>query len=155
MTTNSICGVAGPFTALNPLTPSGNGFPLVEKTTSSNSIPTPLVLPTGAIVTEIQIRRSGDTTALTAGKSIAVGVFGDARVFTGTPGALTNNLNTNLEAGQIININPTTNITGIQSSYTTDKVLVCQCALGTSVTDGSICVIIKYKSYSKSVAYRH
>jgi hypothetical protein len=155
MTTNSICGVAGPFTALNPLTPAGNGFALVEKTTSTNSVPTPLVLPAGAIVTEIQIKRSGDITLLTAGKSIAIGVFGDARVFTGTPGALTDNLNTNTDVGQIINVNPTTNITGIQSSYTTDKNLVCQCALGASITAGSICVVIKYKSYSKSVAYRY
>lgn len=155
MTTQTICGVAGPWTALNPLVPSGNGYPLVEKTTSTNSVPTPLVLPAGAIVTEIQIRRSGDSTPISSGKSIAIGVFSEPRIFSGTPGALTDNLNTNLEAGQIITVNPTTNITGMQSSYTTDKILVCQCALGTSITAGSICVVFKYKSYSKSVAHRH
>lgn len=155
MTTNSISGVAGPFTALNPLTAAGNGFVLVEKTTSTNSLPTPVVLPAGAIVTEIQVRRGGDTVALTAGKSIAVGVFGDARVFTGTPGALTDALNTNTESGIIINVNPTTSLANTQSSYTTAKTLVVQCALGVSVTAGQVNVIVKYKSFSKSVAHRH
>jgi hypothetical protein len=154
MTTQSISGIAGPFTAMNPLSSAGNGFPLVEKTTSSNSIPTQLVLPANAIVTEIQIHRGGDT-ALTAGKSIAVGVFGDARVFTGTPGALTDTLNTNTEAGQIINLNPTTSLTNTQSSYTTPKVMVVQCALGVSVTSGLVNIVVKYKSFSKSVAFRH
>jgi len=155
MTTYTISGVAGPFTALNPLSSAGNGFPLVEKTTTANSLPTQLALPAGAIVTEVQIRRGGDSVPITAGKSIAVGVFGDARIFTGTPGALTDNLNTNTESGVIINVNPTTSLANTQSSYTTAKIIVVQCALGPSVTAGQVNVIIKYKSFSKSVAFRH
>lgn len=155
MTTYTISGVAGPFSALNPLPSGGNGIPLVEKTTTAHSLPTQLVLPAGSIVTEIQIRRGGDSVQITPGKSIAVGVFGDARVFTGTPGALTDNLNINTESGQIINVNPTVSLANVQSSYTTPKILVVQCALGPSITAGQINVIVKYKTFSKSVAFRH
>lgn len=149
MTEQSLFGIAGPFTVASPLASVGNGTPLTDKVRGTN-----LVLPAGSIITEVQIQKRGDnTTLLTAGKSVAVGVSGNARVFTGTPGALTDNLNTGLENYQAVKLNPT-DISGMNTSYTTNQTIVVQCALGVSITSGSVAVVIKYKPYSKSVAKR-
>lgn len=151
MTTQSVFGVAGPFSVTNPLN-FDNEVALVDKVSGRQ-----LVLPAGNVITEIEIQRRGSASDpnLTAGKSIAVGVVGDARAFTGTPGALTNDLNADLENGEYVKLNDAADVLGVTRAYTTDQNVVLQCALGSSIISGSVAVILKYKGFSKSVARRH
>lgn len=151
MTTQSLFGVAGPFTSLDPLLASVE-TPLIDKVSGRN-----IILPAGSIVTELQIQRRGEPTAelLTAGKAIAVGIEGNPRCFTDTPGALTDDLNSEEEDGQIVKLDPTTSASGLVKADTVDKTVVIQCGMGASVESGSVAVIIKYKPFSKSVARRY
>lgn len=174
MTTVSLFGVAGPFSLTNPLPSSGNGTRIVDKVTGNA-----LMLPKGYIVTELSVRRRGTFTDpdLTAGKSVAVGlerdpILGDPvtdpRLFTGTPGALTDELNSIIELvpasgsqpdrtfrGFLINLNATQRPDGVQRSALRDRYYVCQCALGSQIDSGALSFLIKHKPFSESVAVRY
>lgn len=155
MTTQSLFGVAGPFTCENPLR-YDTETQLLDKVRG-----TPIVLPAGNIVTDIQIQQRGDSVStaspqLTAGKSIAVGVAGDPRAFTGMPGALTDDLRDDLENGIYFRVDQVAADTlGVTRAYTTDKNVVIQCAMGEKIESGSVAVVVKFRPYSKSVAKRH
>lgn len=174
MTTVTLFGVAGPFSMINPLPHDGNGTCINDKVGG-----TPLALPKGYIVTELSIRRRGTASDpdLTAGKSVAIGLernpglgdpATDPRMFTGTPGILTDDLNEDtvldpafnndpkrpFRAFQI-NLNATTAPNGVHRADTRDRKFVCQCAMGNEITTGSLSFIIKCKPFSGSVARRH
>ena len=160
MTTYTVFGVAGPFsdTAGERLEP-GTEYTLVDKTKQ-----TALTLPAGSIVTELFVRRRGaeneTTYDLTAGRGIAVGVNGDPRVFTGTPGVSTDELNTYdvnpdntlYPYVYVAMLNPTQDLFHQTRSYTKNKTFVLQSAFGGNVVNGGVSVVIKYKSFSESVA---
>lgn len=160
MTTISLFTVAGPFTdvAGNRLEPATETF-LLDKVTKD-----PIILPAGNIVTEITARRRGDEgdviQDLTPGRGIAVGINGDARVFTGTPGYITDELNdfdiasTTTPYNHLTKLDPSTTVPLIQTTYHEDKNIVLQAAFGGNVTEGGISVIIKYKPFSESIAKR-
>jgi hypothetical protein len=159
MTTISIFGIAGPFNDIpgERLEPDTE-YQLVDKVTRD-----PIILPAGNIVTEITARRRADegdiTQDLTPGRSIAVGIEGNARIFTGTPGFITDELNDFDDDGEIpynhfTKLNPTTTIPRIQTTYHNDKNIVLQSAFGGNVIDGGITIIIKYKPFSESIAKR-
>ena len=173
MTTVTFFGIAGPFSAMSPLPHDGNGVYIVDKVCG-----TPIVLPRGHIITELAIRRRGteNDPDLTAGKSVAIGLerdpmmgdpATDPRMFTGTPGILTDDLNDDtvldpnnnndprrpFRAFQI-NLNATTTPNGVHRANTRDRPLVCQCALGNEIDQGSLSFIIKCKPFSSSVAKR-
>ena len=164
MTTQSLIGIAGPFTNGNPLSFAGNGFPVIDKVNGGN-----LILPAGHIVTEISIRRLGLSSAadLTAGKAVAIGLLRDPamgdpatdpRIFSGTPGVLTDTLNSDaitdhkLDNGFIINLNATTAPDGTQRAVQRDRVVCVQCGLGASITNGGVTLVVKHKPFSKSIA---
>ena len=151
MTTSTLFGVAGPFTVGAPLSFSAETN-LVDKVSGLA-----LVLPAGHICTEVQVQLRGTTNAdfLTTGKAIAVGIAGDVRKFTGSPGVLTDDLNADAETGQVVKIDPTTTANGLMRAETTAKNYVIQCGLGASVIAGSVAVVVKHKPFSKSVALRH
>lgn len=176
MTTNSIFGVAGPFTdeSGNRLEPNIE-FNLVDKITGQA-----LIVPAGNIVTEIAMRRRaglGDAeTDLTPGRGISVGFEGDPRVLIGTPGVITDELNdfvvetfitldendcpvTNTRDPYIpythfLRIDPSTNVVRIQRASHDNRKLVLQSAFGGNVTSGGISVVVKYKPFSDSIAER-
>lgn len=164
MTTQTLIGIAGPFTTTNTLPFGGNGVAVTDKVNG-----TPLIIPAGHVVTELSIRRRGlaSDPALTPGKAVAIGLLRDPalgdpatdpRVFSGTPGVLTDTLNddaiTNhtLDNGFIINLNATTAPNGTQRAVQRDRTLCVQCGLGPLIDSGSVTLVVKHKPFSKSVA---
>lgn len=164
MTTQSLIGIAGPFDGENTLPFDGNGVPVIDKVNGGN-----LIIPAGHIVTEISVRRLGLSTApdLTAGKAVAVGLLRDPmegdpatdpRVFSGTPGVLTDVLNEDaisdhkLDNGFVINLNATTAPDGTQRAVRRDRVVCVQCGLGPAITSGGVTLVVKHKPFSKSIA---
>lgn len=164
MTTETLIGIAGPFSNSNPLPFSGNGVAVIDKVNGTN-----LVIPAGHVVTEISIRRLGLASSpnLTSGKSVAVGLLRDPamgdpatdpRIFSGTPGVLTDTLNADaisdhkLDNGFIINLNNTTAPNGTQRAVQRDRVLCVQCGLGSSIVEGGVTIVVKHKPFSKAVA---
>ena len=164
MTTQTLIGIAGPFSVTNPLSYSGNGYAVTDKVNGTN-----LIIPAGHVVTELSIRRRGlaSDADLTAGRSVAIGLLRvpaegdpatDPRVFSGTPGVLTNTLNDDaitdhkLENGFIINLNATTAPDGTQRAVQRDRTLCVQCGLGSEINSGSVTIVVKHKPFSKSVA---
>jgi len=174
MTTVSYFGVLGPFTVQAPLPHDGNGMKILDKVTGN-----PIVLPKGDVLTELSVRRRGTASDpdLTAGKSVAVGLeriiangdpATDPRMFTGTPGVLTDDLNedTVLDPAKNndpnrpfrafnVNLNATTAPNGVHRAETIDRCIVAQCAMGEEITSGALSFIIKHKPFSRSVARRH
>lgn len=161
MTTTTIFGIAGPFSnvAGNRLEPTTE-FILLDKITRSA-----LILPAGNVVTEIAVRRRADqgmSYDLTSGRGIAVGVNSHPRLFTGTPGILTNDLNVLdltpdnplIPYTHFVKVDPTSNISKLLQTSTQDQTFVLQSAFGGNVIDGGVSVVIKYKPFSDSVADR-
>lgn len=164
MTTQTLIGIAGPFSTTNTLPFNGNGVAVTDKVNG-----TPLIIPSGHIVTELSVQRLGLSTApaLTAGKAVAVGLLRvpaqgdpatDPRIFSGTPGVLTNTLNAdaassaNADNGFIINLNATTAPDGTQRAVQRDRTLCVQCGLGSAIDSGGVTIVVKHKPFSKSVA---
>jgi hypothetical protein len=163
MTTTTIYAVAGPFSdvagqRLEPMTE----YNLVTKVKGVN-----VVLPANNIITEISIKRKapdGDATAdLTAGRGIAIGVSGSPRIFTGTPGIITDDLNAydltpadpKIPYIHISKFVPTADMFLRSFSSTQNQQIVLQSAFGGNVTSGGVAVIIKYKPFSESVAEKY
>lgn len=174
MTTFTYFGVLGPFTQQVPLPHNGNGMKILDKVSGD-----PLILPRGHVITELSVRRRGTASDpdLTSGKSVAVGLernlangdpATDPRMFTGTPGILTDELNedTVLDPSKNndpnrpfrafqVNLNATTAPNGIHRAEIIDRCIVAQCAMGDSITSGALSFIVKLKPFSQSVARRH
>lgn len=160
MTTTSIFTIAGPFSdvAGSRLEP-GTEYPLVNKVKG-----TPAILPANCIVTEIAIRRKAPegnvASDLTPGRGIAVGVAGNPRTFTGTPGVITDFLNAfdlapedpNVPYIHVAKFVPTEDMFLNSYSNTQNQALVLQSAFGGNVISGGVSVVIKYKPFSDSVA---
>jgi hypothetical protein len=160
MTTNTIFAVAGPFAdvAGQRLEPNTE-YTLLLKSSGSTAI-----LPANSIVTEIEIKRKAPendvTVDLTPGRGVTVGLDGYPRLFTGTPGILTNTLN-------LYDVNPKdsknpypfiaklvpNNFNFILNSlsFTQDHNFVLQSGFGGNIISGGLAVIIKYKPFSESV----
>ena len=163
MTTQSIFGVAGPFTILNPLTPLSE-VNFYEKMNSTQI----LSIPANNIVTEIFIKKKDNNVAfgggalstdLTPNRGIGVGLKTvGARLFTGTPGALTNILNsydiTSQTYPYTCKLDPIDNPNDLIRSFTQSQEIVCQSAFGGNITSGSIAIVVKYKPFSDSVVDR-
>lgn len=159
MTTETVHGIAGPFTD----TPGDRLEPATEYELIDKVEKTPLILPTGNEVVEIIMRRRADlgdvSMDLTPGRGIAVGVNGDPRVFTGTPGIITDDLNVFDAASStpyrhFIRLDPSTTFNRVETVYQDDRTFVLQSAFGGNVIDGGVSVIIKYKPFPESVAKR-
>lgn len=163
MTTQTIFGVAGPFAdqAGERLEPATE-FVLVEKATRQ-----PLILPAGHVVVEISIKRRGDdgtvTDDLTPGRGISVGIDGDPRLFLGTPGAITDELNTFdttpdnelIPYTYFMKVDPATAINNMLRCDTRNRTFVLQSAFGGNVISGGVSVVIKHKPFSVSVVDRY
>lgn len=159
MTTQTVFGIAGPFED-NPgdrLEPTTE-FQLIDKVKK-----TPLILPTGNEVVEIIMRRRADlgdvSMDLTPGRGIAVGVNGDPRVFTGTPGIITDALNvfdstSDTPYRHFVRLDPSTTFNRVSKVYQDDRNFVLQSSLGGNVINGGVSVILKYKPFPESVAER-
>lgn len=163
MTTTTVFGVAGPFTDV-----AGNRLePATEFTLLSKVKLQPVIIPANNIVTEVSIRRKAPegnvAYDLTPGRGIAVGVSGNARAFTGTPGIITDDINafdlnpTNPDYPYIFasNLLPTNDMFLRSFSSTQNSTVVLQSAFGGNVTSGGVSVIIKYKPISDSVAEKY
>jgi hypothetical protein len=159
MTTTTVHGIAGPFTDVvgNRLEPNTE-FELIDKVRK-----TPLILPAGNEVVEIIMRRRADlgdaTMDLTPGRGIAVGYTGNPRVFTGTPGIITDELNvfdanSSVPYRHFVRLDPSTTFNRVSEVEQSDQTFVLQSAFGGNVTDGGVSVIIKYKPFPESVAER-
>lgn len=162
MTTNTVFAIAGPFSnvAGERLEPATE-FVLVEKAKR-----TPVIIPAGNIVTEIAIKRRGDegdvADDLTPGRGISCGVDGNARLFLGTPGVITDDLNAFdmtpsndlYPYSYYAKVDPSTDINKFLISNTRDKTLVLQSAFGGNVISGGVSVVVKYKPFSDSTVDR-
>ena len=163
MTTHTVFGIAGPFNDQpEERLEAGTEFVLVEKATRE-----PLILPAGNVVIEVSISRRGDsgdiTDDLTPGRGISVGIDNDPRLFLGTPGAITDELNTFdttpdnefIPYTYFMKVDPATAINNMLRSDTRDRTFVLQSSFGGNVTSGGVSVVIKYKPFSVSVVDRY
>lgn len=159
MTTTTVHGIAGPFTNSpgNRLEPTTE-FQLIDKVKK-----TPLILPTGNEVVEVIIRRRADlgdvSMDLTPGRGVAIGVNGDPRVFTGTPGIITDSLNlfdatSKTPYRHFVRLDPSTTFNRVSNVYQDDRNFVLQSGFGGNIINGGVSVILKYKPFPESVAER-
>ena len=145
MTTQTVFGKAT-FTVANPLTAFAD-FQVVDKVRG-----TPLLLPKGAVITEVEIQRSGSE-ALTAATAMQIGLVGNSSAVTGLNSVLTDDLNTDGEAGFGIIVEPIS-LAGIRRAVLADTPIILR-GFGVNVTSGTVSLIIKYKAFSSGVASRY